>query len=88
MDSKAITRRLDALQQIADRNKPCAITVVFKDGSQTILDPVGAINLFRERGPFGDITAFTPDRPEYEGLCSALTAVCRPVPDRRIEDFE
>lgn len=88
MINRAITRRLDALQQIADKNKPCAVVVTFKDGSQTTLDPVGAINLFRERGPFADIVTFTPDRPEYEGLCGALTALCHPLPDRRIEDFE
>lgn len=88
MDSKAISRRLDALQQIADRGKPCKVVVTFTDGSSTITDPTGAINLFRERGPFGDIAAFTPDRAEYDGLCGALTVICHPVPDRRIEDFE
>lgn len=88
MNIKAITRRLDSLQQIADRNKPCTVVVTFRDGHTATLDPAGAIDLFRERGPFGDIAAFTPDRPEYEGLCGALSVLCNPVPDRRIEDFE
>ena len=70
MDSKAISRRLDALQKIADRGKPCKVVVTFTDGSSTTT------------------TAFTPDRPEYDGLCGALSVLCHPVPDRRIEDFE
>lgn len=87
MDSK-ITRRLDALQKIADSGKPCKVVVTFTDGSSTTTDPAGAIGIFRERGPSGHIAAFTPDRPEYDGLCGALSVLCHPVPDRRIEDFE
>lgn len=85
---KSVTTRLDELQRVVDRSRPCKITVTFTDGSTTTLDPIGAINLFREQGPFGDITAFTPDRSEYEGLCGALSMLCHPVPNRRIEDFE
>lgn len=88
MDIKAIKRRLDAIQQIADRNKPCSVVVTFRDGHTATTDPAGAIDLFRDRGPFGDIASFAPDRPEYEGLCGALSALCNPVPDRRIEDHE
>jgi hypothetical protein len=89
MDSKAISRRLDALQKIADRGKPCKVVVTFTDGSSTTTtDPAGAIGIFRERGLSGYIAAFTPDRPEYDGLCGALSVLCHPVPDRRIEDFE
>lgn len=82
---KTILRRLDALQQIADRNKPCKVIITFADGSTTATDPCGAIDIFKERG---DITAFTSDRPEYEGLCGALSVLCHPVPNRRTEDFE
>lgn len=81
MDNK-IFRRLDALQQIADRNRPCKITVTFADGSKTIVDPCGAINLFREMGPFGAITSVEADRPEYAGLADTLTAVCRPAANK------
>lgn len=88
MDIKAITRRLNAIQQITDRNKPCAVVVTFRDGHTATTDPAGAIDLFRERGPFSDIAAFTPDRPEYEGLCVALSVLCNPAPDRRLSDFE
>lgn len=60
MDSKAISRRLDALQKIADRGKPCKVVVTFTDGSSTTTDPAGAIGIFRERGPSGHIAAFYP----------------------------
>lgn len=88
MDSKSISRRLAALQQIADRRKPCKVVVTFADGSNTTTDPAGAIDIFRERGPFGTISSFSPDRPEYDGLCGALSALCNPAPNRRLEDFE
>lgn len=73
-----IKQRLDALQQIADRNKPCKITVTFSDGNTTITDPAGAIRLFRDMGPFGAIVDMKADRPEYDGLVSTLAAVCQP----------
>lgn len=88
MDNKAIARRLAALQKIADRGRSCKVVVTFTDGSSTTTDPAGAIGIFRERGLSGYIAAFTPDRPEYDGLCGALSVLCHPVPDRRIEDFE
>ncbi len=81
-------RRLAALQKIADRGKPCKVVVTFTDGSSTTTDPAGAINLFRERGAFGDIATFTPDRPEYDGLCGVLSMLCHPVPNREVRDFE
>lgn len=85
---KSILKRLEVLQQIAGRNKPCKVVVTFTDGSSATTDPAGAIDLFRGRGPFGDIVSFTPDRPEYDGLCSVLSVLCHPVPNRRLEDFE
>ncbi len=88
MDVKAITRRLDALQREADKSRPCHLTVVFKDGHQTVTDPVGAISLFREHGPFGAIDRFEADRPEYDGLAGMMTAVCHPAKNREVNDFE
>lgn len=88
MDSRAITRRLAALQKIADRNRPCRIVVTFADGSSTTTDPTGAIDVFRERGPSGDISCFSADRPEYVGLCGALSVLCHPAPNREVTDFE
>lgn len=70
---KSLLRRLDALRYIADRNRPCQVVVTFTDGSTATTDPAGAIDIFKERD---DITAFTPDRPEYDGLFGALSKLC------------
>jgi len=83
-----IDRRLEEMRERLERSRPCKITVTFTDGSNTTTDPTGAISIFRERGPSGGIAAFTPDRPEYAGLCGALTVICHPAPNRRIEDYE
>ena len=88
MGSKAIIRRLDTLQRIADRGKPCNVVITFTDGSSMTTDPGGAIDVFWERGPFGSITEFTPDRPEYVGLCGVLSVLCHPAQNRRLEDYE
>jgi hypothetical protein len=88
VDKKGITRRLDALQQIADRNRPCKIVVTFTDGRSITTSPLIALELFRQHGPFEDIVGFASDRQEYDGLCGALSVLCHPVPNRRIEDFE
>lgn len=85
---KSILKRLDALQQIADRNRPCKVVVKFTDGSSMDTDPVGAIRLFQEQGLEGSIDSFTPDRPEYDGLCGVLSALCRPTPTREVKNFE
>ncbi len=85
---KSILKRLDVLQQIADRNRSCKITVVFSDGSRTVTDPAGAICLFQEQGLEENIDRFIPDRPEYDGLCGALSVLCHPVPNRELKDFE
>jgi len=88
MDIKAVTRRLDVLQREADRNRPCKMTVTFTDGHKTVTDPAGAIDLFREHGPFGAISRFEADRPEYNGLAGMMTTACHPVPDRKVSNFE
>lgn len=88
MDIKTITRRLDALQQLADQNKPCSIVIKFADGSSITTDPAGAIGIFRERGLSGDITAFSPDKPEYDGLCSVLSVLCHPAQNSEANAFE
>ncbi len=88
MDVKAVTRRLTALQQKADKSKQCKMTVVFVDGHKTVTGPAGAIGLFREHGPFGAISCFEADQPGYRAAAAILTVVCHPAPDRRIENFE
>jgi len=88
VNAKALIKRLDALQREADKNRPCRMTVVFTDGHQTVTDPSGAIDLFREHGPFGAINRFEADCPEYDGLAGMMTAVCHPSPNREVSDFE
>ena len=83
-----IDRKIEAMRERLERSRPAKIMITFADGSSTTTDPAGAIDIFRARGPSGNIAAFTPDSPEYDGLCGALSALCHPVPDRRIEDFE
>ena len=73
--NKAIFRRLAVLQQIADRGKPCKVSVTFTDGSTAITNPAGAIDILRGRGTHGEIDSFQ-------------TGILHPAPDRRIEDFE
>lgn len=85
MDHKAIVRRLDMLQQLADRSRPCKVTITFADGNTTVTDPAGAIDIFRDMGPFGAIANIEADRPEYAGLTGALSAVCHTAPNRREE---
>ena len=85
---KVISRWLDALQQIADRGKPCKVAVTFTDGSSTITDPAGAIDILRGRGAHGEIDSFQTDNYVYSGWARQLTGILHPVPDRRIEDFE
>lgn len=88
MDSKAISRRLAALQQIADRGKPCKVVVTFTDGSSTTTDPGGALDILRERDPLGEIESFQADQPVWRDWARMLTVVLHPAPNRRIEDFE
>lgn len=83
-----IAKRLDLLQQAANRNRPCKITLTYADGSTEITDPCTAIDIFHDIGPFGAITKIEADLPEYEGLVGALSAVCHSVPTREIKNYE
>lgn len=83
MDSRAITRRLDALQEIADRNKPCRIIVTFADGTTTITDPVGAWGICRDHMMREDVVNIEADRPEYAGAAGVMTVLCHPAPNRK-----
>ena len=74
---RLLDRYLENMQKRLERSKPCKITVTFADGSTTVTDPVGAIRIFREHGPFGAIAGMEADRPEYEGLICTLSAVCK-----------
>lgn len=85
---KSIIRRLDVLQQIADRNKPCKVIVTFADGSSTTTDPAGALDFLQERGPGGEVDGFQTDSPLYARWAQLLTVLLHPAPNREVSDFE
>lgn len=76
MNNKAITLRLDALQQIADRNRPCKITVTFADGTTTTTDPIGAWAICHDHMLVGDVADVAADRDEYAELAGVIAALC------------
>ena len=85
---KSIIRRLDALQRLADRNKPCKVIATFADGSSITTDPAGALGLLQECGPSGEVDSFQTGSPLYAGWARLLTVLLHPMENRRIEDFE
>lgn len=87
MDNKSIIRRLDALQRIAEKNKPFKVKVLFTDGSEVITDQSGALDLLQRRGPCEEIDSFQADGP-MSGWAQMMTILLHPTEDRRIEDFE
>lgn len=88
MNTKGITRRLDALQQAADRNRPCKMTITLKSGEQITADPAGAWAVIRNPMMRENVVSITADRPEYRAAAAIWTIMCHFAPDRRIEDCE
>lgn len=86
--SKAIFRRLAALQAFADRQRPAVVTVTFMDGSSTATDPAGAMDILREHGVRGKVDIFQTDNPVYSGWARLLTGILHPAPNREVRDFE
>lgn len=82
-----IKRRLDALQQAADKTRPCHMTVSFADGSETVTDPVGAWDICFNHIMREDVASVTADRPEYAAVAGIMTVLCHPIENRRIEDY-
>lgn len=83
-----IDGRLHDMRERLERSRPCKITITFVDGSTTVTDPAGVIDIFRDKGPLGAIASIEADKPEYAGLYGALSVICRPVPNRRLDDYE
>lgn len=86
--NKAIFRRLAALQQIAEKNKPFRVKVLFANGSEATTDQSGALDLLQELGPCGEIESFQTDNPAYSGWAQLLTILLNPLPNREVTDFE
>lgn len=85
--TNSIYRRLALLQQIADANRPAPVTVHFVDGSTTITDQVGALDLLQELGPCGKIDNFQADGP-MSGWSQLMTILLRPRANREVSDYE
>lgn len=85
--TNSIYRRLAALQQVADANRPTVVTVHFADGSTTVATPGEAMALLQELGPRGKIDSFQADGA-LSGWARLLTVILHPAKNRRIEDFE
>ena len=83
----SIRKRLDALQEVANRNRPCQMKITFVDGSTIVTDPAGAINLMHDLELCdGKIVNVEANQPGYEALAGLLVALCRPVQNRDISD--
>ena len=86
--NKGIFRRLDALQQIANRDKPCHVTVIFADGSRIVTDPLSMWEIYFDHAARENVVNITADCPEYVAAAGIMTILCHPARDRRIFDYE
>lgn len=85
--NKAINRRLNTLQAFADRQRPAVVTVYLTNGTVTVTDQSGALDLLHEQGPHGEIDSFQANGL-MSGWAQLLTTLLHPMENRRIEDFE
>ena len=85
MDSKAIARRLDALQHTVDANKPAVIVVTMTTGEKITTDILGSLEFV---GSDAAADKVSTDDPRYKGWAELLTVLLHPVPNREVRDFE
>lgn len=85
--NRAINRRLNTLQAFADRQRPAAVTVHLTNGTVTVTDQSGALDLLHEQGPRGEIDSFQANGP-MSGWAQLLTILLHPTPNREVSDFE
>lgn len=83
-----IDRLLEQMRERLERSKPAQVTVTFKGGGSTTTDYTGALDIFRQLGPFGSIAEFTTNRSEYAAATNIMTVLCHPALNREIEDYE
>ncbi len=82
-----VDKRIGEMRERLERSKPARMVVTLANGESITTDPIGAITLFQERKGKG-IAGVSTNRADYMGLAVALDVLCRPAPDRRIEDYE
>lgn len=85
--NSSILRRLAALQAFADRQRPALVTVHFADGSTTVTDQSGALDILQELGPRGEIRSFQSDGA-LAGWSELLTILLHPRENRELSDYE
>lgn len=83
-----IDRLLEQMRDRLERSKPAQVTATFKGGGSTTTDYTGALDIFRQLGPFGSIAEFTTNRSEYMAAAGIMTVLCHPAPNREIENYE
>lgn len=86
--NSSILRRLTLLQQVTDANRPAQVVIRFTDGTTTVTTPGGAVDLFQQMGPSGEIVGFSSDNSTFGPWAQLLTGLLRFVPDREVSDFE
>lgn len=83
-----IDRLLEQMQDRLERSKPAQVTVTFKGGGSTTTNYTGALDTFRQLGPFGSIAEITTNRSEYMAAAGIMTVLCHPVQNRELENYE
>lgn len=83
-----VDRLLEQMRERLERSKPARVTVTLKGGGSTTIDYTGALDIFRQLGPFGSIAEFTTNRSEYMAAAGIMTVLCHPAPNREIENYE
>lgn len=88
MVSRTIPRRLDALQQVADKIKPCRMIVTFADGSKIAKNPLSIWEIYFDNALREKVTTIVADSPQYQAAAGILSVLCRPMPNREIKNYE
>lgn len=82
-----VGKQLELMRKRMEQSKAARIVVTLASGGVVTTDPVGAIDLLKN-SEVGKIVGVTTDRADYMGLAGSLDVLCRPAPNRKVEDFE
>lgn len=89
---QGIKRRLDMLQQIADRDKGCMVTVCFTDGTEIVVPYYDGVtgrydeetgkfveSEVERRGWAGEVVSMKTDNWRYANMIAMMEALFKPV---------